>query len=498
MKYILTSEEMKEADAVTSNELHVSAAVLMERAAILTAGRVLKKLDEKPGRSKVLIACGPGNNGGDGFACARILLEQGINVSVIFPGDPGKLSGLPKEQYLSVTSLNENVMLSAEASLTGYDVIVDALFGISLSRPIEGEFKRIIDEINRSRSEGSYVISIDIPSGVEADTGKLKGAAVCADETLCCAFLKPGNVLYPGAECSGELIIGNIGITGRSLKKEPALFCLDDNEIRLPERKDYSNKGTFGKVLIIAGNRDIGGAAVLSALAAFRTGCGMVRVYTHENNRGSLFARVPEAFISTYKDGEDPSDNVVKAIEWSDVIAIGPGIGTGDEAKKLLTEVLKNAGGRSMVLDADALNIIAHDDSLLSFCSSEMIITPHLAEMSRLSGVDVSGIRNDIISAARDYASLYHLTVVCKDARTVTAFKDGRAVINLKGNNGMATAGSGDVLTGMIAALLSQGETPERAAALGVSLHASAGDRAAEKKGRHALIAGDIIEEIGQ
>ena len=221
MKYILTSEEMKEADAVTSNELHVSAAVLMERAAILTAGRVLKRLDEKPGRSKVLIACGPGNNGGDGFACARILLEQGVYVSVIFPGDPGKLSGLPKEQYLSVTSLNENVILSAEAFLTGYDVIVDALFGISLSRPIEGEFKRIIEEINRSRSEGSYVISIDIPSGVEADTGKLKGAAVCADETLCCAFLKPGNVLYPGAEFSGELIIGNIGITGRSLKKEP-------------------------------------------------------------------------------------------------------------------------------------------------------------------------------------------------------------------------------------------------------------------------------------
>ncbi len=507
MKYVLTAKEMKEADQRTSNVFHVSPAVLMERAAILTAGRVIRRLDLKYdsiSEGSVLVVCGPGNNGGDGFACARILLEQGINVFISIPGGKDKLSGLPYEQYLSVKALNENCEIEDDFLLYRFDVIVDAIFGISLSREIEGKFKTAVDAINRAGKSGTAVISIDIPSGVDADTGQILGSAVKADETLVCGFLKPGNLLYPGAEYTGESIIGNIGITEKSLNSEPLLFCPETKDIFLPERTDYSNKGTFGKVLIVAGNEEIAGAAVLSALAALRTGCGMVRVLTSENNRAVLQASVPEAFVSCYNGTESGESEeslealVKKTIEWCDVIAIGPGIGRSAFSERLLRSVMRNSGGRSLVLDADALNIISEHNDILSLCNSEMIITPHLREMSRLTGISTEDLKKDLLGAARDYASLYHLTVVLKDARTVTAFENGNAVINTKGNNGMATAGSGDVLTGMIAALLSQGVKPRAAACLGVSLHALAGDRAAEEKGKHALIAGDIINMIGK
>ncbi len=519
MRFILSAEEMREADRRTSTELHVPSAVLMERAAILTAGRVLKRMDSlgKGRRDKVLIVCGPGNNGGDGFACARILMEQGVNVSVLFPGDIEKLSGLPLEQYLSVVSLDEDVMADEGSLDEPWDVIVDAMFGISLSRPLSGRFQEAAEKINNARLNGAFIISIDIPSGVSADNGEILGTAVCADETLVCGFLKAGNVLYPGAGFNGELVIGNIGITEKSLAGRPALSCLEDRDIRLPDRRDYSNKGTYGKITVFAGNENIAGAAVLTTLSALRSGCGMVRTFTHENNRTVLQTAVPEALVSCYgkedveavisgdlplsekeKRIEELTEKVRKAIEWSDVIVAGPGLGTDPFDVFLLKTILQNAGGRSLVLDADALNIIALNNELLSECSSEIIITPHLMEMSRLSGIPVNDIRKDLINTARDYASSYHVTVVLKDARTVIAGKDGNTVINLKGNNGMATAGSGDVLTGIIAALLSQGVKVEEAAALGTALHSRAGDRAAEKKGRHALIAGDIIKEIGR
>ncbi len=506
MRYVLTAKEMRAADVRTAKELHVPSAVLMERAAILTAGRAIKRLDDLSLRGaggRVLIVCGPGNNGGDGFACARVLLEQGISVSVIYGGDRDKLSGLPLEQYLSVKALDGNSEVEGDVDFDLFPVIIDALFGISLSRNIEGKYALLVEKINKAGVSGSYVISIDLPSGVDADTGQILGTAVKADETMVCGFLKPGNLLYPGAGCTGEPIIGNIGITEKSLTADPMIFCPEDSDIQLPGRRDYSNKGTFGKVLIVAGNEEIAGAAVLSALAALRTGCGMVRVLTSVQNRTVLQTSVPEAFVSCYSGEEGDSgveldEKVIKAIEWSDVIAVGPGIGRSAFSEMLLRSVLRNAGGRTVVLDADALNMISEHNEILSECSSEMIITPHLMEMSRLTGVKPEDLKKDLLSAAKDYASLYHLTVVLKDARTVTALKNGKAVINTNGNNGMATAGSGDVLTGMIAALLSQGVSPGAAACLGVSLHAKAGDRAAEEKGKHALIAGDIINMIGR
>lgn len=502
---------MKDADSRTSELMHVPSAVLMERAALLTAGRVIKRL--KSEGERVLIVCGPGNNGGDGFACARILLEKNIDTEVLYIGKEEKMSPLEKEQYLSVKALKEDCIYMGSLPVIDHDIIVDAIFGISLSRNVEGEYADMIEKINDRKKRNAYIISIDIPSGIDADTAFPMGTAVIADETVCCGFLKPGNVLFPGAFYNGELFIADIGITERSLKSKPRFSVFEDREIRLPDRKSDSNKGTYGKVLIVAGNRDIAGAAVLSASAALRTGCGMVRVLTHENNRVILQTACPEVLVSTYREESLTSgtpgqtslfdtsekslpDIVKEAIAWSSVIAIGPGIGTDGFSEKLLKLTLQNAGSRPVVLDADALNIISRNTEIMTDCTSDMVITPHLMEMSRLTGVTVPEIKSHIIDVAADFASGYHVTVVLKDSRTVTACRSGEIVINMKGGNGMATAGSGDVLTGMIASLIAQGEEVEKASCLGVSLHGLAGERAAGKYGEHAMTARDIIEGI--
>ncbi len=505
MRYILSKEEMKAADRRTSEEMHVPSAVLMERAALKVVERVIERVKNlsDPG---ILIVCGCGNNGGDGLAAGRILREMGYDPEFLILGSVEKMTTLSREQLLSLEALKCGRIFYGSVPVINHDVIVDAVFGISLSRPVEEEYADTVRLINRRRDEGAYVISIDIPSGIDADTGLILGEAVKADETVCCGYLKTGNVLYPGAEYSGKLTVASIGITDDSLSKTPKISCLDDNEIILPDRKNDSNKGTYGKVLIFAGNKDIAGAAVLSARAALKAGCGMVRVFTHVNNRAVIQTAVPEALVTVY--GEElhqtslfESENsleerIKNAIDWCSVIAAGPGIGTDEVSQTILKLLLKNAGNRPVILDADAINILSGAPDLLSECDSEVILTPHLGEMSRLTGILIPEIKAHIIDVARDYASGYHVTVVLKDSRTVTALRNGNVVINMNGNNGMATAGSGDVLTGIIASLAAQGVDTEKAAYLGVAIHASSGDRAAEELGTHGVTAGEIIKYI--
>lgn len=505
MRYILSKDEMRAADRRTSEEMHVPSAVLMERAALKVAERVAWRVKglRDPG---ILIVCGCGNNGGDGLAAGRILTEMGYKPEFLILGSVEKMTPLSREQLSSLEALKCGGIFFNSIPVINHDVIVDALFGISLSRPVEGEYADTVRLINERRESGAYVIAVDIPSGIDADTGLILGEAIKAHETVCCGYLKTGNVLYPGAGYSGKIITADIGITDASLIKPPKIACLEDDEIILPERMDDSNKGTYGKVLIFAGNKDIAGAAVLSAKAALKTGCGMVRVFTHVNNRGVLETSVPEALVTVY--GEELhqtslfenenglEDRIKSAIDWCSVIAAGPGIGTDEVSVSILKLLLKNAGNRPVILDADAINIISAAPDILSECDSDIIITPHLGEMSRLTGILIPEIKAHIIDVARDYASGYHVTVVLKDSRTVTALSNGYVVINMKGNNGMATAGSGDVLTGIIASLAAQGVDSEKAAYLGVALHAAAGDRAAEETGVHGVTAGEIIQYI--
>ncbi len=503
MQYILSKEEMMRADRKTSEEMHVPSAVLMERAALKIAEAVRERLNKITGADvsrdqKILVVCGPGNNGGDGFAAGRILMEQGFSVDFVMAGDEKKVSLLEAEQIMSVRALKPEIVIRDSVPDGNYAVIIDAVFGVSLSRDISGQFADAVNKINMLKERGAFVIAVDIPSGIDADTGKVMGTAVEADLTVACAFPKIGEVLMPGALYAGKLITAEIGITERSLTSVPLVSSYYPHEIVLPDRKRDSNKGTYGKVLLVAGSAEIAGAAVLSARSALKTGCGMVRVFTHENNRTVLQSTVPEALVSVWRSGEKEEIRraLEKAVEWCTAIAAGPGLGTDEDAGLILEILLEIRGVRPLVLDADALNIISDRRDLLKKLGNNTVITPHVGEMSRLTGETISGIKSDILGTARDFAEKNGLICVLKDSRTVTASYDGQAVINRNGNNGLATAGSGDVLTGIIISLMAQGVSPEKAASLGAALHGKAGDTGAEEFGKHGLLAGDIISSI--
>ncbi|MBO4373973.1 MAG: NAD(P)H-hydrate dehydratase [Lachnospiraceae bacterium] len=491
MEYILTAEEKHSADEYTSTHLHVSSEVLMERAALAAYDVLLER--DLP-LNKVCIACGPGNNGGDGLALARILAEKGYIADIVLPGGTEKMSETEKTQYLALLALCPDTEITPAVPQKEYSLLIDALFGISLNRNPEGLYLETIKAFNTLHDKGSFTVSLDIPSGVNASTGRVMGMAVLADITVAFAFKCIGNVLYPGAAFNNEVIRKDIGITDKSITSGPQVKALSDEDIVLPERIRYSNKGTFGKVLLIAGSKKMSGAAVLAANAAFRTGCGMVRVYTASENREILQETVPEAIVNVY-DENDPLHEIEECFSWCDVVAIGPGLSYSDDAKSLVRFVFENSPV-PIVADADALNIASDDPGMLINESRDIIITPHVGEMSRLTGLSVNDITEHLLDTALDFAESYNLICVLKDARTVIADPSKKACINLNGNSGMATAGSGDVLTGIIASLLAQGVAPFDAACRGCAIHGKAGDCASGKLGEAGVMARDIIEGI--
>ncbi len=491
MEYILTAEEKHLADDHTSNEMFVNTAALMERAALAVYDILLQR---DISLKKICIACGPGNNGGDGLALARILAENEIISDIVLPGGTEKMSDTERLQYKALLALCPDISVTERVPEKEYTLLIDAIFGISLNRNPEGVFLDVIKRFNELHDNGAFTVSLDIPSGVNASTGRVMGIAVMADITVAFAFKNIGNVLYPGAAFNNEVILKNIGITKKALVKEPRVSALSDEDISLPERIRYSNKGTFGKVLLIAGSKKMSGAAVLSANAAFRSGCGMVRVYTPKENREILQETIPEAIVNVYED-ENPLAGINECFDWCDVVAIGPGLSFSDSAKALVKYVFENSTV-PIVADADALNIASTDPGMLINESRNIVITPHVGEMSRLTGLSVNDITEHLLETALDFAESYNVICVLKDARTVIADPSKKACINLNGNSGMATAGSGDVLTGIIVSLLAQGMNAYEAACMGCALHGRAGDAASARLGEAGVMARDIIEGI--
>ena len=333
--------------------------------------------------------------------------------------------------------------------------------------------------------------------------------AFCADLTLTFGLLKRGLLLYPGASCCGEVVVKDIGFPEKAVEEiSPCAYTYDFSDLcRLPARKAWSNKGTYGKVLIVAGAKNMAGAAALCSEAACRTGSGLVRIFTAEENRVILQNLVPEAIMTTYLGEEDALKKLEEATGWASVIGFGCGLGQGPLTEKMLDLVLKE-GQVPLVLDADGLNALAgmksrtgteDAETLRAFADypGGMILTPHLGEMSRLCGRSVEEIRESLITTAEDMADDRHVYVL-KDARTVVSSGDGKTYINCSGNHGMSTGGSGDVLTGIICGLLAGGSPLDEAARLGVYCHGLAGDKAAEEKGHFALLARDIIEMLGR
>lgn len=507
MNYIVTGQEMKSCDRATIEHFKVPSLVLMERAALACADFLFEK-EIDCGCTGIL--CGAGNNGGDGLAIARILKERDKQVFIFFVGKEEKASKETAAQLAMVRQYQipvygaDKIDLLSECTL-----IVDALFGIGLSRELSGEYVKIMEGVNalpsythrgneKANEKRIYKLAVDIPSGIQADTGQVLGAAFCADATVTFAYAKAGLLLYPGAQYAGEVVVKDIGITNASFQGQvPQLFTYTTDEIQkmLPKRPADSNKGSFGKAVLAVGSKGMAGAAYLAGLGAYRTGCGLVRIVTSEENRMIIQQRLPEAVLTTYDSEQIDRLAIMKALSWGTVTGIGCGLGQGEGAKRLLQLLLKEVK-TPLLLDGDALNILSGHMEWLENHQQPIVVTPHLLEMSRMTKQPVEQIKAQIVKTAREFAKRYRVCCVLKDTRTIVAATEGLAYINLTGNSGMAVGGSGDVLAGMICSFMAQGLPVEKAAVLGVHLHGCAGDHAAKEKGEYGMLASDLAQSI--
>lgn len=490
MEYIVNSREMKQYDSNTTEYFGIPSMVLMERAALAFVEELKKRREDC---SKVLVVCGTGNNGGDGIAVARLLALSGSCVDVVFPGDKKSATEQNKLQQKIYRAYGYQ-LLSEIPEKSQYTIVIDAVFGVGLSRNVEGNYADVIRQMNALTGRK---IAVDIASGISADNGNVLGVAFRADYTVTFAYAKIGMLLWPGNEYSGTVVVKDIGIGEQSfLEREPGVAAFTDSDLALlPPRKNHSNKGTYGKLLIIAGSVNMAGAAYLSAKAAYSAGCGLVRIVTPEENRQVIQTSLPEAILTTYSSKRPEMSVITEAVNWADVIVCGPGLGMTEAAEALVKCVLKNASV-PVLMDADALNIIAKDASILLRPHTEMVLTPHLGEMGRLTGDSIAYIQNRLIEVAEEFARQYNIICVLKDEHTVVSVPYSRTYLNLSGNSGMATAGSGDVLSGIIGSLMAQGLGADKAAPLGVYLHGKAGDIMIAETGKRGLMASDLIAGV--
>ncbi len=491
MKYIVTKKEMQAIDAYTIDKMGIPAAVLMERAALQIAEEV-ERLN--PTRGRVLVVVEGGNNGGDGLAAARILLERGYMVDVYYIAGFSKLS--KQFQVQKNIMVNMGVRLRKAIPNREYSIIVDGIFGVGLSRNVEGPQKKAIDALNQM---SGIKLAIDIPSGIDATTGDILGVAFKADYTVTFGLVKLGMFFSDGIDYCGKIICKDIGFPEHAIKAvKPKIYAYDESDKnKLPKRIDNSNKGTYGRVAVIAGSKNMSGAAFLCGKAAYSTGAGLVKIYTHESNRTILQSQLPEAVMMTYNDYEGALSCIEDAMKWATVIVVGPGLGVDSTSERMLYELLLNTEV-PLVLDADALNILSNNIELLEMSSAPVIMTPHMMEMSRLIQKEVVAITKDRFNIAKQFARKMGVTLVLKDAKSIVTNGGEQTYMNLAGNNGMSTGGSGDVLAGIIAGMLAGGLSLAEAAMVGTYMHCIAGDKAAEKKGKYAMLASDIIAGLGE
>lgn len=496
MKFLVTPSEMKEYDNNTISKIGIPSMVLMERASLALRDTIFEKIGRP---DTALIVVGVGNNGADGLALARMLVQNGCMVTVCVVGEECKATQEWKQQKEILIHYECNILdgQTAVDALTCYaeakakfDVLVDALFGVGLNRELTAHYYDVISCMNNIHA---YKVAADIPSGICGKTGKVLGNAFRADVTVTFAFAKIGLFLYPGADYTGQCVVADIGISKQSfMEHEPHIFYYDEDPLSLlPNRCKSGNKGTFGKVLIIAGFEKMAGAAILCAKAALQTGAGMVKVICPQENRGILQGAVPEVLYGGL-------DTLTESLLWADVVAIGPGLGRSEESYNILKTLLQIAK-LPLILDADAINLVAETQELKDMLKDypyDKIMTPHMGEWSRLENDTIIYLKENVFDVSCETASKYGAVMVCKDARTVVADTNGKICLNTSGNNGMATAGSGDVLTGIIAALCAQGKGAFESASVGVYLHGLAGDDARDIYSEYGVTAGRVVENI--
>ena len=476
------------------SEIGIPGIVLMERAAYA----VVQEVQVHAGKTdKILAVCGSGNNGGDGIAAARILHLMGYSCDVLLLYKKHGITEETERQLkiarnagvtVYLRSMSEEVEdANGFAGIGSYAYVIDAIFGIGLTREITEPYRSVIAEINAA---SAVVVAADIPSGIDTDTGAVLGIAVKADITVSFGYGKPGLYLYPGAMYAGTVIVREIGFV-RPEEPEYNIIAYENlKELPLKQRKADSHKGSYGKVRIIAGFGEMSGACCMAAEAAYRCGTGLVRVFTGEDSKRALQARTPELMVTSCET-QDWKTILTEQLAWADVVAIGPGIGTGEFARQVLDIVLTIKEKR-VVLDADALNLL---NGAVNSVPQNAILTPHPLELSRLLGIPLAELKKDRIGILKICDIRDDIVLVCKDARTLV-LQGKQFCINLNGNSGMASGGSGDVLAGITAALLADGMNAYDAACSAVRIHAEAGDKAASALSEHAMLATDIIAQL--
>ena len=492
MQLWVNAAQMKAADQYTIQKLEVPSLELMEHAAQACV-QVLE--DEKVDLSHVCVVCGSGNNGGDGFAIARILQNNRYSVETFCVGNPEHYTEETQEQMHRLQECGGKITYGMPQE-DSYSVVIDAVFGVGLSRKVEGRYRQVIEQMNRMRGTK---FAVDIPSGLSATTGCILGCAFKADYTVTFQLKKIGLELSQGRTMAGKVIVPDIGISTDSICEDQEIVRTAGKDIyrkMLPDRPEDSNKGTYGRLLVIAGNKGMAGAAYLNAHAAYMTGAGLVRVYTSSDNREILQTLLPEAIITTYE--EYNKEELLSLLTWADGVCIGSGLGMSRLSEKILKTVIEYVKVPCLI-DADGLNLLAENKNYLNqMAERRFVITPHMKEMSRLTGTPVEELKADRIQILKDFISRYRITCVLKDSRTLIASEEKGIRMNLTGNSAMAKAGSGDVLAGVISGWMVQGKEAEDAAELGTYIHGLSGDLAKFEKGVYSVMARDLIEYISK
>ncbi len=504
---LVTGREMAAVDQRTSAEAGISSAELIERAGTEVVAAIAARWDGLAGLQAVVL-CGKGHNGGDGFAVARLLRAGGGSVRVFLATDRTAVQGAAAEHLRrceqeggAVEVLGEDLAPLA-AALRAADLVIDALLGTGLRGAPRPAMARIIERIADCERP---VVAVDIPSGVEADTGQVHGAAVQAVLTVTFGLVKVGQLFYPGRSHCGALHLANIGFPESILRAATAQALLLSAEglgPLVPRRRGDEHKGSCGTVAVVAGSVGMTGAAALTADAALRSGVGRVHLGVPASLNDILEVKLSEVMTRPLPEVRKRRCLSLRALgevramlTRADVLALGPGLGRYRETEELVRRLVLQTE-LPLVVDADGLSALAGRADVLKGRSAPLVLTPHVGEFARLSGLTKQRIAAAPLAVARDFAGDLGATLVLKGAPTVVALRDGRVAVNSTGNAGMATAGSGDVLTGLIAGLMAQGLDPEAAACLGVYVHGRAGDRAAERLGEWGMRAGDIADEI--
>jgi len=505
---LVKASEIQDMDRLTIREIGIPGVVLMENAA-RGATRVFLDHFDPPENSHVVLLCGRGNNGGDGYVMARYLHQEGLKVSVIVLSEFEKISGdallnleVIRRMDLEIWEVpGSDEWTKTREVITACDFIIDGILGTGLNSPVRGFYGKIIDEIN---ALSKPVMAIDIPSGLNADTGQIMGKAVKADLTVTFGFPKLGQLIFPGADLVGRLTRIHIGIPDAVVKRVPGKYNMtepDDFINLFGIEKGNIHKGNRGHLLILAGSTGKTGAATLTALGALRAGAGLVTVGLPESLNAIMESKLTEAMTVPLPETSEGSisleaeGDINGLMAGKTAVALGPGLSTNDETITLVRHVV----GRCrlpMVIDADGLNALSGAPDVLTDCGDSAILTPHPGEMGRLTELKSAEIQADRVGTAIRFVEEYGCFLVLKGARTLIAGPDGEIHVNPTGNPALSSGGTGDVLTGLIGGFLARGWPMQKAAVGGVYMHGMAADLLAEDMGQSGILAGELLSVL--